>query len=291
MRWLILLFPQILFALQVTLQSQAAILVRADTGKVLFEKNADKRCYPASTMKVATALYVESLHPNWDEVVETPQTAIGSISAAKKVRGGYKCPPHWIEVGGTHISLKEGEKMTLGDLVRGMLVASANDASNVIAHHLGSGSIDDFVHGMNVYMKKLGCTRTFFANPHGLHIPSQQTTARDMALITRHFLRNPKLAEIARSTHVTLAKTNKQPERVLSNNNRLLKKGKHHYPYAIGVKTGNTEKSGRTFVGAASKEGTTLIAVLFDADDRDDLYKDAKKLFEAGFQEERSLKK
>ncbi len=292
MRWFLVLLPLFLFgAINVSIDSAAAILINADTGAVLFEKNADERRYPASILKIATAVYAESLHPDWDAEFEAKQEAIGTISAAKKARANYRFPAHWIEVGGTHIDIKKGEKLKYRDLVTGMLMVSANDAANIIAYHLGKGSIENFVKGMNSYLKTLGCKHTTMENPHGIFMPKQKTTARDMALIARTFMKQPKLAAIVEKKAHEIPASNLSRARSIDTTVRLLKKGKHYYPGALGIKTGYTNASKSTLVAAAKRNGRTLIVVLLGAEDRDTLYADAKDLFDAGFNETRTTKK
>jgi len=280
-----LLFPAISFAsqLQLSVQAESAILMNADTGVVLFEKDADKLQYPASITKIATCLFaLHALGNRLDDVIIADTEAIATIKEEAKRRGEFTSPAWWIEVGSTHIGIKKDEELTLEDLLLGMMVASGNDAANVIAQYVG-GTIPSFLEEMNRYLKNLGCKVTNFQNPHGLHHPKHVTTAREMALITKEALTNDQFRQIVKTVRVTRPKTNKQASTVLVQTNKLLRKGKFFYPKAVGVKTGYTSDAGNTFVTAATHDGRTLIAVLLKTKERDDMFKDAKKMFEVAF--------
>ncbi|MEI6531883.1 MAG: serine hydrolase, partial [Chlamydiota bacterium] len=212
-------------------RSEIALLINADTGAVLYEKNGSLLCHPASTTKLATALYAAHLQTDWEEIIEVPSEAIGSISYEAKKRANYKKPAYWVEVGSTHVGLKKGEKLSFHNLMAATIVASANDAANVIAYHTGKGDIDLFVKGLNKYLKEeLGCKKTTFYNPHGLFIPDHQTTAKDMALITRAFLKDKRLKNLGSLSTFPVDETNKQEALLLVNKNKLLRKGEHYYP-------------------------------------------------------------
>lgn len=137
--------------------------------------------------------------------------------------------------------------------------------------------------GLNDYVKRIGCKDTCFLNPHGLHHPEHQTTAFDMALITIEAMKNPTFRDIVKTVRYTRPKTNKQAPTLLVQTNRLLRSGAFYYPKAIGVKTGKTNLANNTFVAAAKDGERTLIAVLLNVKERDDIFKDAIKLFDAAF--------
>jgi D-alanyl-D-alanine carboxypeptidase (penicillin-binding protein 5/6) len=210
------------------------------------------------------------------------QDALEMISHEAKRKSHYTLPAYWLEPDGTHISIKKGEILTLYTLLQGMLISSGNDASNVIAHALGP-TIPTFMEELNRYLKEIGCQHTHFCNPHGLHIPQHQSTAYDLALIAREALKYPIFCEIVSQTRFLRPKTNKQPATTLLQTNRLLKPGKFYYAKAIGIKTGYHAKAKKTFIGAAQVEGRTLIAVLLGYQDRNAIFEDAIKLFEAAF--------
>ncbi|CRX37831.1 D-alanyl-D-alanine carboxypeptidase family protein [Estrella lausannensis] len=282
---LTLCFPSFAYGgkLQVAVNAESAILINADTGAILYEKNADRPQYPASITKIATCLFaLHALGNKLEDVVSAENDAIVTITKEAKRRSGYSIPAWWLEVNSSHIGIKKGEEMRLEDLLYGMMVSSGNDAANVIAQYVG-GTIPSFLEEMNKYIKDLGCKTTTFYNPHGLHHPKHVTTARDMAIITREALQKEEFKTIVKTVRYTRPKTNKQQPTVLVQTNKLLRKGKFFYPKAIGVKTGYTSDAMNTLVAAAENDGRVLIAVLLKTKERDDLFKDAKKMFEVAF--------
>jgi D-alanyl-D-alanine carboxypeptidase (penicillin-binding protein 5/6) len=271
--------------LNIDVAAEGAILINGDTGAILYEKNGRKQFYPASITKIATAIYtLKQASDRLDQTAIVEWDDIASIPPEQKIRANYKQPSHWIEVGSNHMSIKLGEELTLRDLLYGMMVVSANDAANVLATNV-SGTIPDFVNEINSYLKELGCQSTHFTNPHGLHHPDHQSTAYDMALLTREAMRDPLFRQIVATVRCMRPKTNKQEATTLVQSNRLLRSGKYYYPKAIGVKTGWTSVAGDTFVGAAQHEGRTLIAVLLHSPDRNTSMQDTINLFEAAFKE------
>lgn len=269
--------------LAIPVKAQAAILMNADTKTILYEKNARTKLFPASITKIATAAYaLQVKNDHLQTVISAEQESIASISEESKRRNNYSHPAYWIELGSSHIGIKRGEDLTFNDLLHGMLIATANDAANVIAQFC-AGSIPKFMDGLNKYMQQIGCKDTLFLNPHGLHHPQHQTTAFDMAILTIEAMKNPVFRDIVKTVRYTRPKTNKQAPTVLVQTNRLLRSGAFHYPKAIGVKTGKTSVANNTFVAAAKDGDRTLIAVLLNVKERDDIYKDAIKLFDAAF--------
>ncbi len=271
--------------LSIGLNAEAAILINAETGAILYEKNARKLHYPASVTKVATALYALKLKGGeLDEIVTADQEALGSTSPDAKVRANFKLPPHWLETDGTHIGIKRGEQLSLRDLMYGMMLVSGNDAANVVAQHAG-GTIPAFMESLNGYLKEIGCKNTTFYNPHGLHYPGHQTTAQDMALMAREALKDPFFCQLVSTVRYPRPKTNKQEGSMMVQGNKLLLSGKYYYPYAIGIKTGYHARAGHNIVAAARKDGRTLIAVLLKEKKRPELFQDAIKIFAAAFQQ------
>jgi serine-type D-Ala-D-Ala carboxypeptidase (penicillin-binding protein 5/6) len=269
--------------LSVAVESEAAILINAENGTILFEKNAYAPTYPASITKIATAIYaLEEKENQLSAIVVAEQESIASISPEAKKRSKYSTPSFWIEQASTHMGIKKGEEFTLKDLLGGVMVVSANDASNVVAQYVG-GTIPNFMVGLNKYLKDLGCKSTNFTNPHGLHHPQHQTTPYDMALITREAMKNPVFRELAAAPRFIRPKTNKQEPVVILQKNRLLRTGKYYYPKAIGVKNGYTSIARHTLVAAAKHEDRELIAVLMKCDEVGDIYSDAINLFNAAF--------
>lgn len=272
--------------LNVKVNAEAAILINADTGKILYEKNSRDLHYPASITKVATAAYALKKKGNeLNTKVIAEQESIASITAEAKKRANYSLPSYWVEQGSSHIGIKKGEELAFRDLLYGMLVPSGNDAANCIAQFT-SGSIPTFMTELNAYLKEIGCKNTTFQNPHGLHHPNHQTTAYDMALIAREALKNPTFCEVVSTVRYTRPKTNKQEATTLVQTNRLIRSGRYFYPKAIGVKTGQTAAAMNTFVSAARDNGRTLIAVLLKSKERNDVFLDSAKLFEAAFSQQ-----
>lgn len=269
--------------LALSVQAESAILMNADTGAILYEKQAHAPHYPASITKIATALYaLQSVSDKFDVMIAADQDCIGTVTEEAKRRSNYTMPAYLLIPDGSHIGIKKGELLSLRDLFYGMMLASGDDAANVIAKFAG-GTIPEFMDGLNAYIKSLGCQESAFYNPHGLHHPKQQTTAYDMAILAREALKNPVFREIVSTVRYTRPKTNKQEPTMLVQTNRLLRTGTYYYSKAIGVKTGYYSLAGSTLVAAAKDGDRTLIAVLLKVNERKDMFIDAKKMFEAAF--------
>jgi len=244
----ILFFCVVSFSLPVSALStsaKAAILINADTGEVIYEQNADERLPMASTTKIMTALL---LCENGDFDKEITVTA------------------EMLRVEGSSMGLLADDKVTLHDLLYGMMLASGNDAANVTAYVLG-GTVNGFVKMMNEKAKQLGLENTHFETPSGLDAEEHYTTARDLAMLARYAMQNEEFAKAASSEKAVLNYGNPPYRRTLTNHNRLLKS----FDGAIGVKTGFTKKSGRCLVSAAERDGKKVIAVtLKDPNDWED---------------------
>lgn len=271
--------------LSISVNAESAILMNAETGAILYEKNPRTLQYPASITKIATAAYALKLKGNQlDTLVEAEQESIASVTEAAIRRSNYTLPAYWVEQGSSHMGIKKGEQLTFRALLYGMMLPSANDSANVVAQFSG-GTIPKFIEQLNAYLKEIGCQNTQFLNPHGLHHPKHQTTAYDMALITREALKHPAFCEVVATVRYTRPKTNKQDPTTLVQLNKLLRSGRFYYPKAIGVKTGHTSQALNTFVAAAKHNDRTLIAVLLKTKERNDIFTDATKMFETAFNE------
>lgn len=269
--------------LNLDIHAESALLMNAHTGEILFEKNAHTPQYPASITKIATALF--TLHVYGDKLhtlVKAEHDAVASVTKESKKRANYTLPAHWLEPGATHMGIKKDELLSLRDLLSGMLISSASDASNVIAQYIG-GTIPNFMHDLNNYLKEIGCRNTSFCNPHGLHHPKHKTTAYDMALIARQAMKYAELRDIVKMVTYTRPKTNKQSPATMIQTNRLLRKGNSYYDKAIGIKTGWTTDAMHTLVACAESEGRMLIAVLIKVKERETIYEEAKLLFKTAF--------
>lgn len=251
------------------LYAASAILIEAKSGRVIFEKNADQAMYPASTTKILTALLAI-------ETADLNQTCTVSQEAIT-----------FYEDDVTNIDLREGEELSLRDLLYAALVKSANDAANAIAENVG-GTITNFVDMMNQRALELGCTSTHFNNPHGLHNDYHYSTARDMALIAMEAMKNETFREMVATTSYTIPATNIMRSRSFSTSNQLMipstseSTNKYYYPAAIGVKTGSLSTAGNCFVGAAERDGLELISVVFFSGKRT-RWADTIKLMDYGF--------
>lgn len=269
--------------LDLTVSAESAILMNADTGAILYEKEAHTPRYPASITKILTALYaLEKAGDDLDVPITAEQDCIGTVTEAALKRSNYTMPAYLLTPDGSHIGIKRGEILTFRDLLYGMMLASGDDAANVIAKYVG-GTVPQFMEEVNEYIKELGCHESVFMNPHGLHHPKQVTTAYDMGTLARAALKNPQFCEIVSTVRYTRPKTNKQEPYVMMQTNRLLRSGPYHYPKAIGIKTGYYSLAGSTLVSAARDGDRTLIAVLLKNNNRQEMFLDARKLFEAAF--------
>lgn len=290
MRWVIsfLLLWSTLQAkqLELSIEAEGAILINAKTGAILYEKNAYEKAFPASTTKIATALYALNKCRNelGNKFVAT-RNCIASISPQAKKQSNYRSPPHWLETDGSHIGIKAGEELRFYDLLCAMLIGSANDASNVIAENVEK-SIPDFMEKVNEYLNGIGCQGTTFNNPHGLHHPQHFTTPYDLALMTQVGLKNPIFRRIVSTNRYECPQSNLEYERTILQTNMLLRNGSSFYSKAIGVKTGTTQAAGKNLVAAAEEDGRCLIAVAMGhRGARNNLYRDVTKMFESAFNE------
>ena len=248
------------------LDAETAVLMDAHTGVVLFEKNGQKRMFPASTTKAMTAL----LAVEFGDFEST-------VTATKEVYN--------LEANSTHIGLKDGEKMNFRDMLYGLMLNSGNDAAIALGIHV-AGSLPAFIDMMNQKAEELGCKDTHFMNPHGLHDAEHYTTAQDLANIARAGLQLPELRKIVSTFKHTIPKTNMMDEpRYLVNSNKLISQNKgepFYYEYATGFKTGYTSKAKHAYIASAEKDGMELIAVVM-GDTKEGKWKDATRMLEWGF--------
>lgn len=267
--------------LELDVFAKNAILINADTGVVLYEKKAREKAYPASITKIASALYVlESEKCSLDDQLRASSDALCTINPKVKVDNNYEDPAYRLETDGTTFSLRPGEVLSMRSLMYALMLGSYNDCANVIAEGV-SGSIPLFMNEVNEYLASLGCTNTNFCNPHGLHHPNHYTTAFDMALITKKALSLRPFRQIVSTISYTTLRNGK--DREIIQTNRLLKKGRYYYPFAIGVKTGFHSLANYNLVAAAEQNDRRLIVVLMGGEKSESRYIDAKNLFEKAF--------
>ncbi len=256
------------------LTASAAILIEQDSGQVIFEKNADERMYPASTTKILTVWLALMMGDSLPEGIETrfPVSANATNLAPDESSAKFAI----------------GEEVRLIDLCNAAILVSGNDAATAIAEGL-SGSVDAFVERMNNAAYALGCLNTHFVNANGLHDENHYTTARDMANMTRVAMENEEFRTIVRREEYTLPRDNIYRSRAIRNGNNFVakpdeeKKQSRYYPDSTGVKTGTTSAAGNCLVASASRDGVSLIAVVFGATSDASRYEDAKKLMDYGF--------
>ncbi len=249
------------------LSCSSAILLDLDSGKVLYEKNADVLAYPASTTKILTTLLALSMGDLTQQCYVSP-TAVA------------------VPEDSSRIGLQAGEVLALKDLLYATMVVSGNDGANVIAENIG-GSIPEFVDLMNRAAQAMGCTSTHFANPHGYHDPDHYTTARDLARIACTAMENNTFRMIAYTKSYTIPATNLSGSRTLSSTNRLINRTQDHesqfYQYANGIKTGQHSAAGYCLAASAVKDGVQLISIVLNSSSDAARYRDTIRLFEYGF--------
>ena len=237
-----------------SVSSLSAVLYEPSSGRFLYEKAADV-CRPmASTTKLMTALVAAENLP-FDRVVTVPSQAV--------------------LVEGSSMGLRGGERLSVRDLMAGLLLASGNDAANALAL-LSCGSLPSFAAQMNRKAATLGMVNTVFVTPSGLDEGGHHSTARDMALLGAAVLQNPQVAELCASRTATIHKVEPEQTLTLQNHNRLLRL----YPDTIGLKTGYTVKSGKCLVSAARRDGVTLVVATLNGGD---YWNDHMALYEYGF--------
>lgn len=245
--------------------SGSAILIDADTGAILYEKNAHEKGYPASTTKILTGLLtIENCA--MDEIVTFSTEAANSVA--------------WDDAS---LGTLPGEQYTVEDALYGLLLHSANEIAYGLAEHT-SGSVEAFVELMNKRAVELGAINTHFTNASGLHNENHYTTAYDMAMIARGCYNNSTFVNID-STYTTyeIKPTNKtNTSRYFRHRHRMLKNRDYYYEYCKGGKTGYTSNAGNTLVTFAEKNDIRLICVCFQSGE-DSRFIDTKTLFEWGF--------
>lgn len=245
--------------------AEAAILIDAVTGEILYEKNAYETMYPASITKLMTVLLALENGSLSDELTMSHEAGFS------------------IEYGSSHIALDEGEVITLEQALYAIMLQSANEASNAVAEYV-DGSIEAFAAHMTERAKELGCQNTHFTNANGLHDENHYTTAYDMALIMKELLKHEEFRTIAKETYYEIPPTNLQSEtRYLHGQHQMMRSNSAYYREdVIAGKTGFTNEALNTLVTAASEGDTTLIAVTLGCTGANH-YTDTAALFDYGF--------
>ncbi len=259
---------------------QAGILIDKKTGNILWEKNSTKKMYPASTTKIMTAMVIL-------DAVDT-----GEITLEDTLTYTYELQER-LDLDGTHIELKVGEEMTVLRLLEGLLVASGNDCAMLLST-IFSGNEAEFIKRMNDKAAALGLTGTHFTNPSGLPDKNHYTTARDLAKLAYHAMKNKTFAKIVGMPELYMDPTNKtEKQRYFINTNNLMsykRFSQYYYPKATGIKTGYTDDAGACLVASAKDGDRELIAVILKAGHSGESHIDAKNLLEYGFKNYSSVK-
>ena len=240
-----------------SVNSPYAILIDANTGRVIYEKNASDKTFPASTTKILSAILVLE-NCDLSEEVTASYAAVMSIPS-----------------GASHAEIRVGETFTVEDLLTASLIQSANDATNILAEYVG-GSIDSFVSMMNTRAKELGLTNSNFVNPHGLHDSNHYSSASDLAKLYRYasceMSNKDVFNEIVSTVRFKLPATSiYSHDTYFTNTNQLIvpnnssSSKNYYYKYATGGKTGYTSQAKNCLVASATKDGVNLIAVVLGA--------------------------
>ena len=234
-----------------TIQSKAVFLMNLDTGDVLTEKNPDDQLPPASVTKIMTAILAYENTTDLEELVTYPTYVQDYLYLYQLEHGA-------ISLGG----MSAGEELTMTDLLYALLLPSGNDAAMIIADKVG-GSQENFVAMMNKRAKELGATKTNFVNANGLYDERHLTTARDMALIAKHFYEIPELMDIACSLTYDTGPTNKRDNLPWQSTNLMMSaSNSYYYPGLRGIKTGTLPESGRCFVSSCARDGFNYLCVV-----------------------------
>lgn len=244
--------------------AKAVYLIDVDTAFPLFGKNENEKMPIASTTKIATALVVLENHSD-------------------KLNDIVTITAKMISVEGSDIQLRVGEKITVENLLNGLLIMSGNDTAFALAEYFGNK--DKFVAEMNNKVAQIGLRDTAYFDPAGLD-DRGYSTARDLAILGAYALRNQKFAEIVRTSEKTISSVDgRLIHKLTSSNHMLLNDDPYYFPLTIGIKTGFTYAAGHVLVSAAGKDGHKILAVILNTNE-DTIFasaKESKKLLEWGF--------
>lgn len=249
-------------------QSKSVVFASIDIDKILYSKDENTKSYPASLTKLLTAVVVVENCSNIDEKVTVHESDFSELSGS----------------GLTVANLKEGEEISIRDLLGTMLVSSSADSADVLAVNIG-GSIEYFVKMMNETAKKIGMTNSHFVNTHGMHDEDHYTTATDMYKLASYVLKMPIIYDICCKTKYVVEETNKSDERIFNTTNMMMNEGSaYYYKYANGLKTGFTTPAGRCLISTASYEGYHYLCVILGGDDDSrSEFTDSKNLYRWAF--------
>ena len=255
---------------KLNIYSEAAILIDAQTGKILYNKDIYSRKYPASTTKILTAIIAL-------EQCNLEDKATASHDAIFSVKSGYSIA-----------NIQEGESFTIRELLDVLMLQSANEAANIIAEHI-SGSVKEFSKLMNEKAKEIGCLDSNFINANGAHNENHYSTAYDLAMIAKYCMENETFRELAKKQECRLPATEIfEEERIFRNTNSLMQaNSRYYYPYCNGIKTGFTTPAKNCLISSSNKDGFELISVVLHAESTEEglsaRYIDTINLFEYGY--------
>ena len=259
---LLFLFPIIVYADEdLAPNATSAIMLEASTGEILFQKNKDEKLPPASMTKMMSMLLIieeiEKGNLKWDEVITASSNAAS--------------------MGGSQIFLEAGEKMTVEEMLKGISIASGNDATVAMAERI-SGSEESFVKKMNDKAKELGLKNTHFSNSTGLTIDNHYSSAYDMAMIAKELVKHEKILEFTGTYEDYLRKNTESPF-WLVNTNRLVR----FYDGVDGLKTGFTKEAGYCLTSTAKRDGLRLITVVMNEETSEKRSADTSRMLDYGF--------
>lgn len=239
--------------------AEAAILIDATTGRILYEKNPDKPEYPASTTKMMTCILALE-NSNGDDIVDIDSRAVGED--------------------GSSVYLNENDQIKMSELLQATMLASGNDGASAIAYYIGKGSMAEFIKMMNDKAIAIGAENTHFANPNGLTESNHYSTARDLAKIAAYGYKNPEFRKIVsvKEQEIQWVSPSERKD-IYGSTNRLL----WNYDDVTGIKTGYTEAAGGCLVASAEQNGTTLIAVVLRTMDSRTRFLEGRALLDYGF--------
>ena len=254
------------------LNAASAILIEAESGKVIFEKDPDVRVHPASTTKIMT-VWLALTMAREETMITVSENAVNVAEDESSAK------------------LQAGEEMRLIDLMYAAILLSGNDAATAIAEGV-AGSVENFCYYMNQAAWAFGCSNTNFVNANGLTDENHYSTARDLATITKVAMENPTFRQIAGTVTYTLPKDNVYRSRDIVSGVKFIKPAEKesgtYYEYSTGIKTGTTDAAGRCLVASATKDGVSLIAVVMGCTTDNNRYYDAIKLMNYGFSQYKS---
>ena len=247
-------------------EGQNVMVVCLNTGAAIYEKNADERIHPASTTKLMTMAVAIDLIDNLQEKIVFDKEAAYTD----------------LVIGSSNMGLKDEEEITVEDMLYGIALSSANEATNMLAIRY-CGSIAAFVQKMNERAQEWGMNNTHFVNTHGLTDENHYTTVRDLSILSKHVFTDERLLPYLSASSYTLPETNKNEEHTLTTTNALLRLNSgHYYKYAVAGKTGTTSAAGYNLISVARYKGMEYLCLDMHADydlDTNPVFEDSIALF------------